>query len=223
MKEGSDSPKTQKSASKFRIAVILTVISVAMAVALMILLSKMGASDREVFYHYICKIEEVSNYKMSQEQIYELHDFCKGAIFGNEDFRVSSGELKLDKILQKRNIDMEFVSYPSVWPVTAEDHRAKLEQIKKEFMEKSPTKISANSEWAFIFHRRDNAFSDGICKWWNLIPAPPLKMWEKTEFVIQDCFRTKSLLWRKLLRTVHIHFYWFISKINDIKNNLYRK
>jgi hypothetical protein len=205
------------------IAVILAAILVVLAIASMFFISRIGASDREVFYHYMCKIEEVSNYQMSPEQLYELHNFCKGAIFGNEDFRVSVGELDLAEILRKRNIAMEFVSHPSVLPATRGDHRSEFERIKKEFREKSPTKIPPNSEWAFIFHRRDDAFSNGVCAWWNLIPAPPLKMWEKTEFVVRDCFRTKSLLGRKLLRTIHIRFNWLISKINDIRNNLFRK
>jgi hypothetical protein len=222
MDEESDLSKTQKSASKTKIVVIFAVILIAVAGASMYLLSKIGASDGEIFYHYISKIENVSNYEMSQEQLYELHNFCKGAIFGNEDFRIGAGELDLAEILRKRNINVEFVSYPSVLPVTAEDHRAKFERIKKEFIEKSVTKIPLDSQWAFIFHRRDNAFSDGVCAWWNLIPAPPLRMWEKTEFVIYDCFRTKSLLGRKILRTLHIRFDGFISKINDIWNDLHR-
>jgi hypothetical protein len=205
------------------IAMILAAVLVVLAMASMYLVSKIGASDREVFYHYMSKIEEVSNYQMSQEQLYELHNFCKGAIFGNEDFRVSAGELDLAEILRKRNIDAEFVSHLAVFPATPGDHRAKFEQIKKEFREKSPAKIPPNSEWSFIFHRIDDAFSDDVCAWWNLIPAPPLKMWKKTEFVVRDCFRTKSLFGRKLLRTIHIRFDWMISKINDIRNNLFRK
>jgi hypothetical protein len=223
MEDEIDPPKAQKPTSKIRIAVIFAVILIVVTVALMYLVSKIGASDREIFYHYMDKIREVSNYEMSQEQVYELHNFCKGAIFVNEDFRVGRGKMDLAKILRKRNIDAEFVSYPSVLPATTGDHRAKFERIKKEFIEKSPTKIPPDSEWAFIFHRRDNAFSDGVCAWWNLIPAPPLKMREKTEFVIRDCFRTKSVLARKIFRALHIHHDGFISKINDIWNDLHRK
>jgi hypothetical protein len=92
------------------------------------------------------KIEKVSNYEMSRKQLYDLHNFCKSAIFGNEDLRVSAGELNFDKILRKRNINMEFVSHPSVLPAAIGDHKAKFERIKKEFIEKSSTKIPPNSE-----------------------------------------------------------------------------
>ncbi|MDR1362024.1 MAG: hypothetical protein LBJ16_02305 [Holosporaceae bacterium] len=223
MNERSDSPESQKPASNTKIVVVLAVILIAVAGASMYLLSKTDYSDREIFYHYMYKIQKVSNHEMSREQLYELHNFAEGAFFGNEDFRVGTGEVDLAKILRKRNIDVEFVSHPSVLPATKEDHRAKFERIKGEFMKKSPTKIPPDSEWAFIFRRRNDAFSDGICAWWNLIPAPPLKMWKKTEFVIRDCFMAESPLARKIFRAMHIHFDGFISKINDTWNNLRRK
>jgi hypothetical protein len=184
-------------------------------------------SDEKILDHYLNKIEQVSNYKMSSDQRKEIHDFCKANLFSNKDFTgTKDNELTLREILKKKNSNLKFVTCPTVWPVTGSlsSHRAEFERIKKEFIERSPTKIPSDTEWAFIFHSRNNEFSDAICEWWNLTPAPPIRLWNKTAFVFYDCFRNQSSspALRNLLRMIYKCFDFPVSKWNDIKNSLMR-
>jgi hypothetical protein len=184
-------------------------------------------SDEEMLDHYMNKIEQVSNYKMSSDQRKEIHDFCKRNLFSDKDFIMAKNdEQTLVKILKKKNGNLKFITCPTILPVVgfSSSHRAEFERIKKEFIRRSPTKIPPNTEWAFIFHSRKNEFSDAICEWWNLVPAPPIKLWTKTSFVFYDCFQNQSSFpaMRNLLRVIYKRLDPIVSKCNDVKNSFMR-
>jgi hypothetical protein len=184
-------------------------------------------SDEKMLDLYLNKIEQVANYKMSDEQRKEIHDFCKANLFPNEVFCTAKGDKPtLKDILTNKNSDLKFVTYPTIFPVTGSlsSHQANFKRIKKEFIKQSPTKIPSDTEWAFIFHCRKNEFSDAICKWWNIVPAPPIKLWNKTAFIFYDCFQNQSPFHslRILSRIIYKYLIPIISRWNYIKNSLMR-
>jgi hypothetical protein len=184
-------------------------------------------SDEEMLDHCLNKIEQVSDYKMSSDQRKEIHDFCKTNLFSNKDFsEAKKDDQTLREILKKKNTDLKFITCPTMLLVngSSASHQAEFERIKQEFIKRSPTKITSDTEWAFIFHSRKNKFSDAICEWWNLVPAPPIKLWNKTTFVFYDCFQNQSSspIIRNLSRIIYKHLDPLVSKWNDIKNSFMR-
>ncbi|GHU18827.1 hypothetical protein FACS189472_07720 [Alphaproteobacteria bacterium] len=170
--------------------------------------------DDEIVDYYLNKIEETANYKMPLIQREEIHRFLKENLLCDEKF-TNKKENTLRDILKDRGV--KFVTYPGNMSVSnsSEYHLSKFGQIKREFIEKSQFEVFPDTEWAFILHSWEDAFSDGVCEWWNLVPTPPIKLRNKTAFIYYDCLRNPSPLWKRIHRLSHKYLNWLVTAIND--------
>jgi hypothetical protein len=179
-----------------------------------------SARDEEFVDYYLNRIEEVSTYKMSALQRKEIHNFFKENLLCDKNF--ANKDVDLRDMLKEKNV--KFVSYPGILSVNPGiSAKTEFEQIKQEFIEKSQVNVPSDTEWAFVLHSRMNEFSDGICEWWNLVPAPPIKLCNKTAFIYRDCFRNESLFSKNLHRFAYKYLNWLVTALNYINISVHTK